>query len=162
MAIEIERKFLVDGESWRENASDGHELRQGYFPTNDKCSVRVRVEQGCASLNIKSVTLGVRRHEYEYAIPLADAEEMLANFCQRPLIEKTRYRVLHREHTWEIDVFAGENAGLIVAEVELQSAEEVLALPNWVSREVSDDARYYNVRLMKHPYTKWADAQESR
>ena len=161
MAIEIERKFLVSGDSWRENASDGHDLRQGYFPIDDKCSVRVRVEQGHASLNIKSRTLGVCRNEYEYAIPLGDAEEMLAHFCQRPLIEKTRYRVLHRAHTWEVDVFAGENAGLIVAEVELNSAEEVLALPEWVSREVSDDARYYTVCLMKHPYSKWAAAQEN-
>lgn len=160
MAIEIERKFLVRGDGWREGASDGHQLQQGYFPMDDLCSVRVRVEQGRASLNIKSRTLGVRRSEYEYAIPLTDAEEMLAHFCQRPLIEKTRYRVPYRGHTWEVDVFSGENAGLVIAEVELQSAGEALALPDWVGTEVSDDVRYYNVCLIKHPYTEWAHAQE--
>lgn len=161
MATEIERKFLVRGDAWRKSTVRGYALRQGYFPMEELCSVRVRIEQERASLNIKSRTLGVTRSEYEYAIPLADAEDMLAHFCQRPLIEKTRYRVPYRGHVWEIDVFAGENAGLVVAEVELHSDEDSLELPDWVSEEVSDDARYYNVCLVKYPYTKWAETRNT-
>ena len=155
MGIEIERKYLVRGDSWRQHASEGIRYRQGYLAGIEKCSVRLRIAGGSGFLNIKGATLGVQRSEYEYAIPLKDAEEILERFCDRPLIEKTRYLVPHGRHTWEVDVFEGDNAGLVVAEVELKSSNEAPELPEWVGVEVSDDPRYYNVCLTKHPYKEW-------
>ncbi len=156
MATEIERKFLLINDDWRTAADGGRRFRQGYLVGSKAASVRVRIEGEVARLNIKSATLGIHRQEYEYAIPPADAEEMLATLCERPLVEKTRYLVPHAGHTWEIDVFEGENAGLVVAEVELESAEEALALPSWAGREVSHLTRYYNVCLVQHPYSRWS------
>ena len=155
MATEIERKFLVVSDSWRPVADSGTRFRQGYLIGAEKASVRIRIEGEEANINIKSATLGVRRQEYEYAIPLAEAEEMLDTLCEKPQIEKTRYLVTVGNHTWEIDVFAGENEGLVVAEVELNSEDEAFELPDWAGREVSDDTRYYNVCLVKHPYSVW-------
>jgi len=155
MATEIERKFLLRDDSWRAQADAGHVMRQGYLIGAERASVRVRISGGRASLNIKSATLGVERREYEYPIPLRDAEEMLDTLCQRPLIEKTRYHVRHGEHTWEIDVFSGDNAGLVVAEIELDSVDEDFERPPWLGEEVSHDPRYYNVCLVKHPYKDW-------
>ena len=155
MAHEIERKFLVENESWREQVKSSKRIRQGYLSGGERSSVRVRVSGERAELNIKSATLDVTRHEYEYPIPLADAEEMLDRLCVGPLIEKTRYLVDHGEHTWEIDLFEGDNAGLVVAEVELESADQPFARPGWLGREVSDDPRYYNSRLVEHPYKEW-------
>lgn len=157
MATEIERKFLVMDDSWRQNADEGTRFRQGYIIGAEKASVRVRIEGERANLNIKSATLGVRRQEFEYAIPLAEAEEMLDTLCEKPQIEKVRYLVPCQGHTWEIDVFSGENAGLVVAEVELGSEEETFAMPEWAGKEVSDDTRYYNVCLVKHPFCEWQD-----
>lgn len=157
MATEIERKFLVLNDAWRDSADEGTRFRQGYLVGAEKASVRVRIEGGSANINIKSATLGVRRQEYEYPIPLGDAEEMLDTLCEQPQIEKTRYHVPVGAHTWEIDVFAGDNEGLIVAEVELGSEDESFAMPEWAGREVSDDTRYYNVCLVKHPYCEWRD-----
>jgi len=117
--------------------------------------VRVRIEGDQAFLNIKSMTLDISRLEFQYPIPLADAREMLTQLCAKPLVEKTRYRVPHANHVWEIDVFAGVNQGLIVAEVELAAVNESLELPSWIGEEVSRDARYYNVNLVKQPYTTW-------
>jgi adenylate cyclase len=155
MATEIERKFLVRDESWRQLAEPGVPFRQGYFAGPRKASIRIRIEGETANINIKSATLGVHRHEYEYAIPLADAEEMLEMLCEKPLIEKTRYRVPLGGHVWEVDVFEGENAGLTVAEVELERADEPFERPPWAGEEVSDDPRYYNVSLVTHPYKAW-------
>jgi adenylate cyclase len=155
MGIEIERKFLLKDESWRQQADAGTLYRQGYLIGAKQASVRVRIEGDQAFVNIKSMTLGVRRQEYQYPIPLAEAKELLDSLCEQPLVEKTRYRIQYAEHEWEIDVFAGANAGLVVAEVELQSEHEPLSLPPWVSIEVSDDPRYYNVNLVKHPYSTW-------
>jgi adenylate cyclase len=155
MGIEIERKFLLKDESWRQQADAGTLYRQGYLIGAKQASVRVRIEGDQAFLNIKSMTLGVRRHEYQYPIPLAEANELLGSLCEQPLVEKTRYRIQYAEHEWEIDVFAGANTGLVVAEVELQSEHEPLSLPPWVGIEVSDDPRYYNVNLVKHPYSTW-------
>ena len=118
-------------------------------------SVRVRIEGDKAFLNIKSATLGVRRQEYEYPIPVDEARELLETLCEQPLVEKTRYRVNHDGLEWEIDVFEGKNEGLIVAEVELEAEEQKISLPSWCGQEVSEDARYYNVNLGKHPYTDW-------
>ncbi len=155
MGIEIERKFLLKDDSWRQQADAGTAYRQGYLIGAKQASVRVRIEGDKAFLNIKSMTLGVRRHEYQYPIPLVEANEMLDTMCEKPLVEKTRYKVLHDNHEWEIDVFTGDNAGLVVAEVELESEQEQLLLPSWAGIEVSEDPRYYNVNLVKHPYTTW-------
>lgn len=155
MATEIERKFLVSADSWREAADAGTRFRQGYLIGAEKASVRVRIEGERANINIKSATLGVRRQEYEYAIPLAEAEEILDTLCEQPQIEKTRYHVPVGEHVWEVDVFAGDNEGLIVAEVELASEDEPFERPDWLGEEVSHDTRYYNVCLVRHPYKDW-------
>lgn len=157
MATEIERKFLVTSDTWREAADTGTRFRQGYLIGAEKASVRVRIEGDEANLNIKSATLGVRRQEYEYEIPLAEAEEMLDTLCEQPQIEKTRYHVQVGAHIWEVDVFGGDNEGLIVAEVELADEEESFERPVWIGKEVSDDTRYYNVCLTRHPYKDWHD-----
>jgi adenylate cyclase len=157
MGLEIERKFLVRNDDWRQQADSGTSYRQGYLVGSQQASVRVRIEGEVARLNIKSATLGIRRQEYEYPLPLDEAEEMLETLCEQPQIEKTRYKLPYQGHLWEIDVFAGANQGLIVAEVELGSEDEALSLPEWVGEEVSDDPRYYNVCLVKHPYSEWCD-----
>ncbi|UCE89421.1 MAG: CYTH domain-containing protein [Pseudomonadota bacterium] len=155
MGTEIERKFLVVGDGWRQQADRGTPYRQGYLAGTGNASVRVRLEGDQAFLNIKSATLGVRRHEFQYSLPIADAQFMLENLCEQPLVEKIRYHVQHAGHLWEIDEFAGDNAGLLVAEVELTHEDEPVALPPWVGAEVSHDPRYYNVSLVKHPYGQW-------
>ncbi len=155
MAIEIERKFLVRNDSWRVRAQPGQRYRQGYLTTEAQSSVRVRIAGEQGYLNIKSATLGVTRMEFEYRIPRQDAEEILDRLCVQPLIEKTRYIVEHAGHTWEIDVFEGDNAGLVVAEIELHSQDEAFELPDWAGEEVSHDPRYYNVSLVIHPFKDW-------
>ncbi|MCZ6803509.1 MAG: CYTH domain-containing protein [Proteobacteria bacterium] len=155
MATEIERKYLTVNDDWRENADARIRIIQAYMTSNDKSSIRIRIQGEQANLNIKSKTLGIERSEYEYAIPLTEAKEMLENLCDRPFIEKTRYHVIHSNNEWEIDVFAGDNEGLIVAELELNSADEAFALPDWTGKEVSDDPRYYNICLVTHPYKNW-------
>lgn len=155
MAQEIERKFLIKNDNWRNAADQGCYLSQGYLNDAVQSSVRVRVSGDQAYLNIKSATLGISRSEYEYEIPREDALEILSNLCHKPLIEKTRYHVIHGDHTWEVDVFHGENDGLIVAEIELGSESESFTLPEWAGDEVSHDPRYYNVCLVKHPFKHW-------
>ena len=156
MGVEIERKFLVADDSWREAAPPGVRYRQGYLTTDPGSAVRVRVSGDRAWLNIKSATVGVTRREYEYEIPAADAHSILEELCVKPLIEKTRFVVEHDGRVWEIDVFEGDNAGLVVAEVELESEDEEVTLPAWAGEDVSDDVRYYNQRLVEHPYSQWA------
>lgn len=155
MAIEIERKFLLRNDDWRAEADSGTRMRQGYFAGPRRASIRVRVEGESANLNIKSAELGIRRLEFEYPVPLAEAEEMLDSLCEKPLVEKTRFRVRHAGTDWEVDVFAGENAGLVVAEIELPSEDAVFEKPAWLGDEVSHDPRYYNVSLVTHPYCDW-------
>jgi len=155
MATEIERKFLVKDNSWRDLSTNSKQIIQGYLANTDRGSVRIRIAGKDASLNIKGMTLGVTRSEYDYAIPADDARAMLKNLCMQPLIEKTRYYVKHGGHTWEIDAFAGANAGLVVAELELQAHDESFEHPPWLGKEVSDDPRYYNVCLIEHPYSSW-------
>ena len=157
MAVEIERKYLVINDDWREGADQGTLFRQGYLLGSEKSSVRVRIEGEQANLNIKSATLGIRRSEFEYPIPLADAEEMLNTLCEKTLIEKHRYHISYAGHLWEIDIFSGDNAGLVVAEVELEDENEAFSMPAWIGKEVSNDPRYYNVCLVKHPYKDWKD-----
>lgn len=155
MGTEIERKFLLCSDAWRELASRATRYRQGYLSGAKSVSVRVRIAGDQGFLNIKSVTLDVSRAEYDYPIPLEDAAELLERFCARPLIEKTRYLVPYRGHVWEVDVFEGENAGLVVAEVELSRTDEPFQKPHWIGEEVSADPRYYNVSLVTHPYKDW-------
>lgn len=155
MPKEIERKFLVSSDAWRAQADAGMPFLQGYLCEPKTASVRVRIEGQTARLNIKGATLGISRTEFEYEIPLQDADEILRTLCTGPLVEKTRYHVRHGNHVWEIDVFAGDNAGLIVAEIELSREDEAFEKPEWLGSEVSHDARYYNVMLAKHPYKNW-------
>lgn len=155
MAQEIERKFLVTGDGWRDEVRASVRYRQGYLSSGGRCSVRVRVAGDRAYLNIKSATLDIVRTEYEYPIPVTEAEEMLAQLCSGLLIEKTRHFVDYGGFTWEIDVFEGANRGLVVAEIELERADSVFPRPPWAGAEVSDDPRYYNVCLARTPYTQW-------
>ena len=155
MAQEIERKFLVTNDTWRENVFRQTRMCQGYLNDTKKSSVRVRVAGDKAYLNIKSATLGINRKEYEYPIPVADANEILSELAHKPLIEKTRHYVKFSDHVWEVDVFEGDNNGLIVAEVELGHEDEEFDLPPWAGEEVSADPRYYNVCLVKHPFKDW-------
>lgn len=154
MPTEIERKFLVTGDTWRSLAT-GVRYSQGYITANPSRTVRVRVMGEQAYLTIKGATRGISRAEYEYAIPVSDALEILQTLCDPPLIEKTRYRIALAGLVWEVDEFAGENQGLIMAEVELQDANQAIDLPDWIGLEVSDDPRYYNSNLAKHPFRRW-------
>jgi len=157
VGVEIERKFLVVDDSWREAVPAGIRYRQGYLGTDSGSTVRVRVSGERAWLTIKSAVVGLTRREYEYEIPTKDAHAILEELCSKPLIEKTRFVVEHHGHSWEIDVFEGDNAGLIVAEVELEAEDEAFVLPAWAGEDVSGDARYYNQRLAEHPYSRWAE-----
>lgn len=154
MATEIERKFLVTSDEWR-NLATGIIYRQGYIATKKGTTVRVRLAGNQGYLTIKGTTKGISRAEYEYEIPAEDAQEMLDNLCESPLIEKTRYKITIDDLVWEVDEFVGENQGLIIAEVELSDAHQTINIPNWIGQEVSDDARYYNANLVQHPYNQW-------
>lgn len=154
MPQEIERKFLVIGVDWRELAP-GVLYRQGYIPRGNQATVRVRVAGSAAYLTLKGPTVGLTRSEFEYAIPLADAEALLSTLCEPPLIEKIRYHIPHGNHIWEVDEFLGDNGGLVLAEVELTHEGEPVTLPPWVGPEVSQDARYRNANLSRHPYRTW-------
>lgn len=155
MPIEIERKFLLKDDSWRTQVSSSARIRQGYLAPVSKASVRVRLDGERANINIKSATLGVRRMEYEYFIPVDEAVELLDQLCQTPQINKTRFKVEHAGYVWEIDEFYGDNEGLIVAEIELDDESESFEKPVWLGEEVSGDARYYNVNLAKQPFKNW-------
>ncbi len=154
MGQEIERKFLVVGHSWRAIAQ-GEGMRQGYIPTQDARTVRIRQVGDRAYLTLKGPAVGLVRPEFEYPIPLDDAQTMLATLCEPPLIEKTRYRLPLGPVVWEIDDFHGQNQGLIIAEVELTKPDQVVALPDWVGTEVTHDLRYQNANLARHPFTAW-------
>lgn len=153
MGKEIERKFLVTGDNWR--SAHAKLLRQGYLSTDKHRTVRVRVSGESAFLTIKGLTSGATRQEFEYPIPVDDANEMLDELCQPPLIEKRRHVVRVDGMTWEIDEFLGENAGLVVAEVELQDEDQTFNRPAWLGDEVTEDPRYYNANLVLQPYSKW-------
>ena len=156
MCIEIERKFLLANDDWRNEICESQFLRQGYLNNETRCSVRVRTCAERAWLNIKSVTIGAQRQEFEYEIPLEEANRMLDTLALRPLIEKWRHLVKVGGHTWEIDEFEGGNAGLIVAEIELDFPDEPFDRPAWLGEEVTSDVRYYNTSLSRHPYRDWA------
>ena len=154
MGIEIERKFLVCGEF---RAGTPTLLRQGYLCRDPGRTVRIRLADNQAWVTIKSLTNSLVRQEFEYAIPVADAEEMLL-LCDGPLVEKYRWNIQHHGHLWEVDEFLGTNSGLIVAEIELQQSDETFHLPEWVGEEVSDDPRYHNSQLAIHPFQSWEGA----
>ena len=154
MGTEIERKFLLLPGRWQPTG-DGARLRQGYLST-EGATVRVRSDGARGWLTIKGPRTGISRGEFEYEIPLADAHQLLDTLCRRPLIEKVRHTFDHAGHTWEVDVFEGENAGLVVAEIELEREDETFARPDWLGEEVSEDARYTNSRLGQNPYQTWS------
>lgn len=154
MGQEIERKFLLKNDGWRALAS-GTLYRQGYLNSTKERTVRIRTIGEHAFLTIKGITTGATRAEYEYPIPLEDCNAMLDTLAEKPVIEKKRYKIRQGDLTWEIDEFFGDNAGLIVAEVELQSEGQAFGKPEWLGAEVTADPRYFNSNLVKHPYTKW-------
>ena len=156
VAKEVERKYLVRNERWRQHAEDATPYRQGYLSTEPDRSVRVRIAGDKALLTIKGRSEGASRDEFEYSIPHADAQAMLADLCLKPLIEKTRHRVPHGGVTWEVDEFEGENRGLIVAELETdEETARRVEKPDWLGDEVTGDARYFNVSLVRLPYLRW-------
>jgi len=159
MAYEIERKFLVCGNAWRGAAHERREIRQGYLSRDPERTVRVRLAGEAGFLTIKGLSRGRTREEFEYGIPVAEARSLLG-LCLPPLLEKSRHLVAHDGKTWEVDEFHGRNAGLIVAEIELDSEEEEVTLPDWIGTEVTDDPRYFNARLAETPFDAWARAGE--
>ncbi len=156
MPQEIERKFLLKNDSWRVEGS-GTLYRQGYLSTVSERTVRIRLINDQGFLTIKGIPVGARRAEYEYEIPAGEASEMLDNLCEHPLIEKTRYRVEYQDLVWEIDEFKGDNAGLNIAEVELEDENQAVHMPDWVGEEVTGDPRYYNANLTANPYSQWRE-----
>jgi adenylate cyclase len=154
MAKEIERKYLIKEDAWR-GLAQGSAYRQGYIPTQDKVTVRVRIVGEKGYLTIKGPTIQYSRLEFEYSIPIKDAQEMLETLCERPFIEKIRYKIESGGLIWEIDEFEGVNKGLILAEVELGDENQEIELPTWIGQEVSHDSRYFNSNLVKHPFSKW-------
>ena len=155
MPVEIERKFLVKDLSCIRGLA-GTRYRQGYLCSGQGVTVRVRSDGSRAFLTVKGPSRGFSRDEFEYAIPLADAEHILDALCRRPIIEKTRYVLPQGSLKWEIDVFAAENAGLVVAEIEVPDEAHVVELPEWLGKEVTADRRYANAALVEHPYCRWA------
>ena len=157
MAKEIERKFLVKLAAWTPQ-SGGKYYKQGYLNSQKERVVRVRIAGDKGQLTIKGITTGVTRAEFEYPISIEDAGLMLDNLCEKPLIEKHRHKEVHGGKTWEIDVFHGDNEGLVVAEIELGSEDEAFERPTWLGEEVSSDPRYFNSNLLKNPYKGWPRA----
>ena len=162
MGTEIERKYLVKPAEWRSHKQQlqsqfpdlGKQYCQGYIPTENGTTVRVRIVDETGYITLKSKVVGHTRLEFEYQISVEDAREMLAAFCVTPLIEKIRYRVSYGNLIWEVDEFMGENRGLIVAEVELKNEQQQVDLPHWIEREVNDK-KYFNSYLVSHPYSQW-------
>lgn len=155
MPLEIEHKFLVDNNSWRQAVKNSTKYKQGYLSSQPTSSIRVRISDQQAWLNIKSATIGNSRLEFEYEIPINDAELIISTLCGKPLIEKIRYFIPIDNHVWEIDEFEGDNKGLVVAEIELQVSGEFFSKPSWLGEEVTHDLRYYNNNLSKYPYKDW-------
>lgn len=154
MGVEIERKFLVRGDEWK-MLGQGVLLRQGYLSSSPERVVRIRIEDNVAVLTIKGKSTGATRSEWEYPIPLEDAKAFLDGLCERPIIEKKRYRIPYAGMVWEVDEFFGENSGLVVAEIELTAEDQAFAKPDWIGEEVTHDARYFNANLLRHPFSTW-------
>jgi len=156
MGIEIERKFLVDGQAWRE--APGQAYAQGYLNRDKQRTVRVRIVEDRAWITIKGASAGATRAEFEYAIPVADAQALL-QMSDGPIVRKIRRKLEHAGHTWEIDEFQGDNAGLVVAEIELRAEDEAFERPGWLGAEVTDDPHYFNSNLAAAPYSTWPDSR---
>ncbi len=155
MAFEIERRFLVKNDDWKRRASIGTAYRQGYIFTAEGCTLRVRVAGNRGFLTLKGLHEGITRREYDYEIPLAEAEEILSVFCTRTPVEKVRYTVEEAGIRWEVDVFSGANHGLVIAEVELPEEGQPVEPPGWAGEEVTGDTRYLNVNLYLLPFSEW-------
>jgi len=155
MGVEIERKFLVQGQAWKDDGP-GEFISQGYLNRDPARTVRVRIKGEAAWLTIKGQNEGLARAEFEYPLPLADAKQLLG-LCEGPRIEKIRREIQHAGMLWEVDEFLGDNAGLVVAEIELSSAEQRFERPPWLGEEVSQDPRYFNSQLVNNPYTHWGE-----
>jgi adenylate cyclase len=159
MGTEIERKFLIKNDDWKAHVTETHVIKQGYLQSGldatQRSSLRIRISNKLANINVKSAERSTVRQEFEYDIPLHDAEQMLKTLCIGPVIEKTRFYVPYGSHLWEVDVFSGMNAGLEIAEVELGDLDEHFDRPDWLGSEVSHDERYYNNYLVKMPYREW-------
>jgi adenylate cyclase len=154
MGTEIERKFLVVGDEWRSLAQAMH-YRQGYLSSVKERTVRVRRTGNKGTLTVKGVSVRATRNEYEYEIPPADADEMIDRLCEKPIVEKNRYRIPVGEVTWEVDEFLGINEGLVVAEVELHSEDQPFDKPDWIGEEVTGDPKYFNANLVARPFSTW-------
>jgi adenylate cyclase len=154
MGVEIERKFLLRGDAWM-SLGEPVFFRQGYLSSHKDRVVRVRIEGDRAVLTVKGRNAGATRGEWEYPIPMDDAAELLDRLCEQPLIEKYRRRIAFAGNVWEVDEFLGANAGLVVAEIELQSEDQQFDQPDWIGEEVTDDLRYLNSSLIKHPFSAW-------
>jgi adenylate cyclase len=155
MALEIERKYRVRGDGWKRDVVRVRRLRQAYLTKNDRVSMRVRIDgEETATLTIKTARSGIERHEYEFAIPVADARELMEH-REGAIISKMRHIVRNGGMNWEVDVFDGDNSGLVIAEIELDRADRLIELPAWVGEEVTDDRRFYNADLAKHPFSSW-------
>lgn len=154
MGIEIERKFTVIVDALPP-LEEGERIVQGYMATTSKGVVRARIKGEKAFLTLKGKNSGARRLEFEYPIPVPDAEEIIETLCDNHVIEKVRYLIIYQNHTFEVDIFEGDNHGLVVAEVELESEDEIVALPPWIEKEVTGDVRYYNSQLNTMPFTRW-------
>jgi len=154
MGMEIERKFLLKGDFWRSMAQ-GTMYRQGYLSSDRERIVRVRIIKDKGFVTVKGIAREATRLEYEYEIPENDAKDILNELCEKPLIEKNRYKIEYKGLTWEIDEFFGENQGLIVAEVELERKDQPFEKPEWVGKEVTGDPRYFNSNLIKNPFKNW-------
>jgi adenylate cyclase len=158
---EIERKFLVANDGWRVGADRGRSFRQAYLAETDRAAIRVRISDGKdAVVTIKSARAGLSRSEFEYAVPVADAEAM-TELRQGSVLQKTRFRAPHAGRTWEVDVYDGENAGLVIAEIEIESETATVDLPPWLGREVTGERRFYAAQLAQHPFRSWGEAERA-
>jgi CYTH domain-containing protein len=153
MALEIERKFLVKENDWRNG--QGTMYRQGYLNSDKNRNVRVRVIDNRGYLTVKGISRGATRLEYEYEIPKAEADAMLDILCEKPLITKKRYIIEFKGFVWEVDEFFGDNQGLIIAELELKSEDQLFIKPEWIGDEVTGDSKYFNSNLIHRPYSTW-------
>lgn len=154
MGLEIERKFLIKNDSWKSSVTRSHVIKQGYLNSHPERTVRIRLYGDQGILTIKGKSQNLTRKEYEYDIPNYEAEALLG-LCEKPLIEKTRYLCQHDGHVWEVDVFEGNNEGLVLAEIELTREKEEFSMPDWAGEEVSTDPRYFNSALIQHPFKQW-------
>ena len=154
MAVEIERKFLVINDSWKKDIQESFPIKQGFLSSDPERNVRVRIKGSKGYITVKGETKSISRIEFEYEIPLSDAEEIL-KLCLQPIIEKVRHEIMFDGHTWEVDEFFGVNDGLIIAELELTSEQQLYNSPEWIGKEVSNDAKYYNSNLILSPYSHW-------